>query len=303
MPDVDPNGPGTVTAENPSGPVATPEPGTSGPGGEPEDKTGTTETFYTGDVNALPPQLKDSYNNMLRDYHRKTEDLANRRKSMDEHERKAVLYDELSRDPAFVSYWNKLAQSGNQPQETPTAQGDIPLPITPEEWQQIHEGPEGFVKVMDKYLQERNKPVQEKLRAFETDAIKRTAAEAIDEFADEKTPDGKLRYPLFKTFRENYPEVLVGILNQEPEAKNPSEYGRRLKNAYEKTVKFYNAIYEEGKKVGQGILQRKAEGSSEMPTIPVKEPAYQGKDPRKLTVREARELAEQRVRVPLSYTT
>src|SRR5882724_9055989 len=81
-------------------PGASQEPVSSGSGtvqtnGSEAPATAPSEdSFYSGDPNSLPPELKQAYTNMLKDYKQKTTSIADVRK-------KAEAYDGLSKDQRF----------------------------------------------------------------------------------------------------------------------------------------------------------------------------------------------------------
>ena len=70
-----------------------------------------------------------------------------------------------------------------------------------------------------------------------------------------------------------------------------------LTDAYQNAKRVYSEIFEEGRKAGLTRTQQKVSQQTE---IPATGPAqiYSGSDPKKLSVREALELAQKGIKVP-----
>lgn len=119
----------------PSPEAATPETapaegeGTAESGGEAKEQGAPSFTHV--DPNTLSPELRGTYDNMLRDYKSKTGELAEQRKGLTDSQEKARLYDEISKDEAFVSYWNK---PGKQDTPEPNVSQETPKEISEDDW-------------------------------------------------------------------------------------------------------------------------------------------------------------------------
>lgn len=238
------------SAANPAPSEPAPTPGTSQPS---SDATGqgasAEETFTQVNPNTLPPQLRESYNNMLRDYKAKTTGIADRvktetEKATQEYRDKADWYDKILGQEEFVKQWNTYVDRINQ--ETAAREND----------------PQA---VMQKELAQLKAQVQES-----------TTLEAINTFANAKNEKGELAHPDFDKLNSisvgefdtgNGKRAQMSMLNvaiRMAEGDTPQE---RIANGYKSANAVYNAIYEEGKKAGLGRMQTKALSSSEPPTI------------------------------------
>lgn len=246
MPDLENSTPG-------SGPVATAEPPTTTQGTVPTGSDAgqgapTEEGFTHVDPRTLPPQLRATYDNMLRDYKEKTTRLSETIKSETEkatqaYREKADFYDQFSSREDAVKWWNEYVQRVKN-QET-TQEGDPVL------------------SQMKQQLQEMN----EKIQISELSQV----TEAFAEAADEK---GTKLHPEF----DNLNNIAIGQLNNGKEAedfsllracvelspgKTPQE---KLANGYKTAKQTYDAIFDAGKKAGMGRLQTKVLNGTNPPS-------------------------------------
>lgn len=234
---------------------------TSGSQGVSGEAQPTEEQFGGVDIKSLPPELKQKYDAMLRDYKEKTTKLAEERKKFDPISKKAEALDQLLQDQKFIE-WYKSTQEP-QPAEN----------VEPLSEQEI---------------------LKRELMAMKTELIDREAKETILSFSSEVDDKGQKLRPDFEELSDI---GLIGGYLQIYPAKGKSEFKAKLNEAYEFAKGIANKFKEAGRKQAYEEMQRKAAGATLPPQTGAKG-TYDGIDPRKLTAAEAVEYARQGKRVP-----
>lgn len=254
------------TSEAPAAPTAE-APGEAAP---------SEETFLSGDVKSLPPELRKHYDNMLRDYKKKTGEIADVRK-------KADFFDQLSKDQRVVEFVNKLSR-GEQDAEKQLEKAKQEIELSDEEFEKGLSSKSEFLKMMSKVARESNADLQTKLEETRAQLMETKKAESIDAFAEQGHQD---IYDL-----ENY-----GFISYQFRV-NPQ---MRLEDAYANAKQVHDDIYKKGFEKGradlQASMQKKIAASTEKPTASPGA-AYTGPDPKKLTAAEALAWARKGVVVP-----
>lgn len=259
-----------VTDNQNSGPVANGT-GTAPASGQANGQAAPTDELFKGvDPNQLPPEARKHYDNMLRDYREKTEKLSAERKKYDGYDafkEKAELYDQLAAQEEFVKMWNEHVQKAN--------------------------GSQGGSK--DPAIAQMEKEVQE----MKQKNSQREALEVVSAFQDAVDDKGEKLHPHFDKFNS----IMLGthaehgefsLLRAATELVPGANTQEKLANAYKQVESLYNSIFEEGRKHQAGKNLSKFRNSTEAPTISTDKGVFTG-DPKSLSAREARELAEKRV--------
>ncbi len=203
------------------------------------------ESFTSLDPRTLPPQLKASYDNMLKDYKAKTSSLSERikaesAKAAEAYRQEAEQYRTIAGQEKFVEMWNKYVQE-SQSQGQPT-DGDPKLT----------------------QLEQKFEEINQKLQAAETNQIMEAFADAVNEKGQKlhadfdelnstsivKTPDGK-------------DFSLLNLCVKLAPGANPQE---KLANGYKFAKQAYSGIFEAGRKAGMGRLQAKIQNGTQPPT-------------------------------------
>jgi hypothetical protein len=271
--------PGSDSAANPS-PEPTQSTGTVQPSGQADGRQSapTEESFTNLDPNTLPPQLKAAYNSMLRDYKTKTTEIAEQRKKYsdyDTHKQRSELYEQLASQEEFVKQWNEHVQKQNG-QVNQNGQEQDPI--------------QAKIQAIEKQLNEEKSVRQE-----------RELADVVDSFSTAKDDKGVLLNPDFDILNN----IVVGknaqgeeysLLRTSIEFAQGATPQERLANGYKNAKAIRDQIIEEGRKQGMGKMLSKVRNSTEAPTITSDKQVFNG-DPKNLSVREARELAEKGMRV------
>lgn len=254
--------------------------GTTQPSGEAgQGATGSENFLPQGvDINTLPPAVRaelDRINKeMVRGFTAKTQELAEQRKKYegyDTYKQKADLYEQIASQEEFVRQWNEYVKKvGGQGQ---AGQGD---PNDP------------------------NVKLQAEVQEIKTELERAKAGEIVEAFSsakDEKT--GELLHPDFEALHS----VVIGgnekvgeysLLRAAVDLAPGATQQERLANGYKAAKAVRDAILEEGRKQGMGKMLARARNSSEAPTLSTEKGVFTG-DPKNLSAREARELAEKRV--------
>jgi len=276
-------------------PVATSEPVSSETGtaqtngSEAAGAAPSEETFYSGDPNSLPPELKQAYTNMLKDYKNKTMSIADVRK-------KAELYDSVSKDQRFVDYWKGLNQSQKAEYKEQKAEVEKKLgeKISDEDFTKAFNSKDDFLSFFEKAVQEVAGKDRKKIEKLEQQLSVKEAADVVESFAteiDKKT--GQPARPDFYALDED--QLITGYLNVNPPENTTQEaYVQKLNEAYGWAKAVSQKYYEKGRAEALQIIQKKAANSTEPPTTSSKG-AYTG--PKIPSVREAIELAKKGQRV------
>lgn len=235
------------------------------------------QSFTKIDPKTLPPQLRESYNNMLRDYKEKTTQISERvkteaEKAAEAYKQKAELYDQLAGQEEFVKKWNEYVEQANQ----------------------LQVGQESNLELakMKQDLQR----IQQSIQMSELSEVTKAFAEAENEKGEKLRPDfeklneieiGSLQTPEGK---ETY-SILRASVELSP-GKTPQE---KLANGYAQAKKLYDTIYEEGRKAGLERVQRKVLNGSQPPSQGSGDITLTEKRPK--NAREALELARKGIAV------
>jgi len=249
------------------------------------------ESFSSVDPKTLSPEMQAIYKSLQSDYSKKTQSIADVRK-------KAEAYDQVSRDQRFVDYWRGLnqPQKANFKEQKAEVEKTLGQKITDEEFQKSFESKDAYLSMQEKIAQLAFEKSQQRIQELENKLTVKEANDVISAFRDESGKDGKPVRPDFDSLEED--GLITGYLRvNPPEGKSQSDYLSRLNEAYTWSKQISQKHYERGRSEALKIIQAKAAASSEPPTGSAKG-AYTGPDPRKLTVREAMDLAKKGIRVP-----
>jgi hypothetical protein len=221
--------------------------GTVPPNGEANDGVAPAgeETFTKVDPKTLPPQLRQSYENMLRDYKEKTTKISETIKSESSKEavayrQQAEAYDQIAQQEEFVRQWNEYVQkSQNQTKEEP---GDPKLSQLEAKFQEINQ----------------------KLQLSEMSQITEAFADAVNEKGVKLHPEfDELNSLSIGQVQDGEDFSLLRACVELAQGSNPQE---KLANGYKSAKAAYNAIFESGKKAGMGRVQAKVMNGSQPPT-------------------------------------
>lgn len=254
------------------------------------------ESFFTGDPKTLPPELQQAYKNMLKDYKQKTQDIAETRK-------KAQAYDQLSADQRFRDYWSGLSrqEKADFKQEKAKAEEALGQRISDDEFAKAFESKDSFLNLLKRVVDDSRSQDQARIQELEQKLTVSEAADVVEAFATEMGPDGKTIRSDFYELNDPKYQLITGYLSvNPPDKQTPEAYRDRLNEAYSWAKSLTQDFYARGKNEALSIIQKKAAASSEMPTQAAKG-AYTGPDPKKVSVREAMELAKKGIRIPQVY--
>ena len=280
MTDLSNASPAQASAASPAMGTPASSSGTIQPTGEAGQSATSTENFipHGMDLNTLPPaaraELERINKEMVRGFTAKTQKLAEDTKKyegFDAFKQKAELYEQFAAQEDFVRQWNEhvhkqSGQNGQAGQNDPNAE-------------------------MRAKLQE----IESKMQQSELTQI----VEAFSETQDEK---GQLMNPDFDALnnvtlgktQQGEEFSLLRACIELSEGNSPQE---KLANGYKSAKMIRDQILEEGRKQGMGKMLSKVRNSTEAPSpITSDKQSFNG-DAKKLSVREARELAEKGVLV------
>lgn len=239
---------GTATAEMPPEPTT----GTVPQNGDATGEQGapvSEETFTRVDPKTLPPQLRSTYDNMLKDYKTKTTALsetikAESAKAAEAFKSKAELYDQIATQEEFVRQWNEYVQKSQ-------AQGQNPQEGDP------------VLSQMKAQIQEMN----QKIQLSEMSQITEAFIEAVDDKGTKLHPEFDALNNIVLGSMQNGQKaeefsLLRACIELSP-GKTPQE---KLANGYKSAKASYDAIFEAGKKAGMGRLQTKMQNGSQPPS-------------------------------------
>lgn len=208
-----------------------------------QSTTDTDKGFTNIDPKTLPPTLKSVYDNMLRDYTKKTMSISERVKSetakgLEQFKAKAEMYDQVIGNEQFVKQWNEYVQKANQ---------------------SVQNGQNPSDEVTAK-LQE----LEKKFKTTES-------LETINAFADAKDEKGESLHPDFDKFSSikigTHPESGdYDLLRTAIELAPGNSTMEKLENGYKMAKAVYDNIFEEGKKAGMGRVNAKARNGSFTPS-------------------------------------
>lgn len=253
------------------------------------------DQFSNIDPETLPPELQAVYKNLQADYTKKTQSIAERTK-------KADSYDQISKDPRFVEYWNGLnrQQKAEFKEQKAEAEKKIGEVISNEEFQSAFQDKDAWLEMIAKVAREANAKDRKEIESLKQYKTVTEASNIVESFATEAGPDGKALRPDFYALDED--GLINGFLrvNSPEKGYSAEEYPSKLNEAYNWAKSLSQKYYEKGRSEALARIQQKVATSTNAPTQAVKG-AYTGPDPKKLSVREAMELAKKGQRVPQVY--
>jgi len=288
----------TLAQPSPSATLSTTAPAQS-PSSQSPTSDPQEETLFKGDRSKMTPAEIESEKNMLRDYKKKTEQVAMERKKF-EQERNALLekaqkYESLQKDERFLNYLKTIAPETQAQAQELTAQQKFDLGITDEEYQKSFESKEGFFALQQKIHEKLNQSLYEKVNQLEAKDITTEAQNVIDAFVSEKDEKGNVLRPHYQSFLED--GLIDGFIRLNPaDQNNPDAWAERLSQAYDFSSKIREKYYKMGQESVTASLQKKQAASTQMPSATMGDASFSG-DPLKLTDREAFELAKKGIRV------
>lgn len=242
------------------------------------------ETFYSGDPNTLPPQLREAYKNMLRDYKQKTQSVAEKAKQYEsqaqEQASKAEFLDKLTKDSRFVDWYNSLSASEKQAAGNGQSPEEL---VSQEEWIEAQSDPKKFAEIISRVTDAKVASI-ENMRQSKNDASEFISA--FSEAVDEKT--GKKLRPDFDELAE------LGIVNMfldKIPAESKSDWGKALTSSYKSAKDLYEKIYTKGKSDALSSLKQKEARSTTPPSSSSSSDIENIPNPEKLTVAQAVALA------------
>lgn len=284
----------TAVVTDPAGAGAT---GTveAGSGQATEQGASTQDNFSNIDPKTLPPELQAVYKNLQADYTKKTQSIAERAK-------KADSYDQISRDPRFVEYWSGLnkQQKADFKDQKAEAEKRLGEKIPDDRFQKAFESKDGFLDLIAEVVKETSAKDRKEIDDLKQYRTVNEASSIVESFATEAGPDGKPLRPDFYGLDED--GLINGFLrlNAPDKGYSASEYPGKLNEAYSWAKTLSQKYYEKGKQEALARIQEKVKTSSHPPTQAVKG-AYSGGDPKKLSVREAMDMAKRGERIPQNY--
>lgn len=220
--------------------------GTAQPGGDANGQGAPADSGFTRvDPNTLPPQLRSTYDNLLRDYKEKTTKLSETVKSESAaFKQRAELYDQLSGQEEFVKQWNEYVQKVNAKQQESQAVQGLP----PDIQQKLQK-----VDLIEQKMQQ-------------TEAL-----EVINAFENALDDKGQKVHADFGKFAEiqigTHPQAgEYSLLRAAVELAPGNTTQEKLANGYKIAQQAYSAIYEEGRKAGMGRLQARVLNGTQPPS-------------------------------------
>src|SRR4029077_4405472 len=287
-----PDGTATIEASvtgTDTGTTATPAAGTPAPeqgatGGTPQ--AASPESFTDVDPQTLPPELQGRYKSMLADYTRKTQAIAEIRK-------KADYYDQLARDQRVVEFVQGLSkrQKAEFKEQKAEVEKKLGEKISDEEFAKGFQSKDDFLSLIERVVQERSVKDQKKIEQLEQKVTVADAGDVVESFATQVDPmTGAPVRPDFYALDED--QLITGYLTiNQPEEASEMAYLNKLNEAYTWPKAVTQKYYEKGRTDALKRIEQKAAGPTEPRTSAAKG-AYTGPDPKKLSVREAMDLAK-----------
>lgn len=297
---VEGNSGGTMVA-TPMGQATTSSNGTpENTGGQALGSASSEETFTQVDPKTLSPELQGHYKALQADYTRKTQALAEERKRNVEFEKKAKSYDELTNDQRVKDYLAGLSRGERAEFREQKAEAEKRLgeKIGDEEFAKAFESKDNFLSLLERVVEDKRSKDQKKIETLEQKVGTRDAMDVVDFVASEI--DAETKQPLRPDFYSLDEDRLISGYLQVNPAKTPSEYKDRVTEAYNWAKQISAKYYEKGKAEALKIIQTKAAGSTEPPTVTANG-AYTGPDPKTVDVAEAVAMARKKIRVPHNY--
>ncbi len=240
--------PAAEVVDNPSGPIDT-APGTGTTGGQAPGATPSDDLFKGVDPNRLPPEIKQSYNDMLRDYREKTAKIqetikAEIARSTEPLKTKAEFYDQIAQQEEFVRQWNEYVQK-QQSQGTQAEAGD---PVLSQMKQQIQE-------------------MNQKIQLTELSQVTEAFADAVNEKGEKIHADFDRLNDISIGQLQNGPKAedfsLLRACVELAKGASPQE---KLTNGYKQAKAMHDQIFEAGRKAGMGRVQAKVLNGTNPPS-------------------------------------
>lgn len=205
------------------------------------------ETFTKVDPRTLPPALRQSYDNMLRDYKEKTTKLSETIKSeaakaTEAYRAKAEFYDQIAAQEEFVKQWNDHVQKSQAANNGQTETGDPAL----------------------SKMEQKIKEMSEKLQMTEMSQVTDAFAEAVNEKGEKLHPDFDMLNSI--SIGKHNGTDDYSLLRAAIELATGNSPQEKLAVGYKEAKRIYDSIFEQGKKAGMGRLQAKALNGSLPPT-------------------------------------
>lgn len=249
------------------------------------------ESFTSIDPKTLTPELQALHKQLLGDYTKKTMSIADVRK-------KAEAYDKVASRSDFKDWWSgaSVQQKAEYREQKQEAEKRLGEKISDQEFTKAFDSKEDFLSFMERLQQIGNEKSQKKIEKLEQQLSEKDAQDTVDSFATEVGQDGKPVRPDFYSLDED--QLISGFLRINPAKDNSRDaYVERLNQAYAWSKAVSQKYYEKGRSEALQVIQKKAAASTEPPTQAAKG-AYTGPDPKKMSVREAMDLAKKGIRVP-----
>lgn len=274
----------------------------NGQAGSQDQGASVEETFSNIDPKTLPPELQALHKNLQADYTKKTQAIAQKAKEIAEAQKKAQAYDQLTADQRFRDYWSNLSRKEQTDFKEQKAEAEKSLgqKISDEEFAKSLETKDGFLNLLKRVVDDTRSQDQQRIQELEQSKMESEAADVVEMFASEMGPDNKPLRPDFKELDTKY-NLITGYLTVNPvQERTQAAYLNKLNEAYSWAKTMTQDFYNKGKADALSAIQKKAATSTQMPTNAAKS-SYAGPDPKKLTVREAIELAKRGTRIPQVY--
>lgn len=273
-------------------PAATGTPDQNGQAATQAQSAPAEESFSSVDPKTLPPELQAVYKSMQADYTKKLAPLAETRK-------KAEAFDKVASRSDFKDWWggaSKQQKADFKEQQKAEIEKTMGQKITDERFTKAFESKDGFLDLIAEVAKEIGGKSQKKIEKLEQQLSVKDAQDLATSFATEVGKDGKVIRPDFDELEEQ--NLISGFLAvNQPENSSAQAQLAKLNEAYGWAKAVSQKFYEKGKAEALQIIQKKAAASTEPPTQAAKG-AYTGPDPKKITARDAMELAKKGIRVP-----
>lgn len=283
--------PTSEVASGQTAPATTETPSQNGSATTQGQSAPAEESFSSIDPKTLSPELLAVYKNLQADYTKKTMSIADVRK-------KAEAFDKVSSRSDFKDWWGGASkeQKADFKEQKAVIEKTLGEKITDTEFNDAFLSKDGFLNLLARVSQMQGENSQKKIEKLEQQLSVKDAADVVESFATEMGNDGKPVRPDFYSLDED--QLITGYLQvNQPENTSQQAYIAKLNDAYSWAKTVSQKYYEKGKSEALQIIQKKAAASSEPPTNAAKG-AYTGPDPKKMSVREALELAKKGIRVP-----
>lgn len=281
----------SAPAQGQTAPASTGTPSPNGPAATQAQSAPAEESFSSVDPNTLPPEMQAIYKSLQADYTKKTMSIADVRK-------KADAYDAVSKDQRFVDYWKGLnkTQKADYKEQKQEAEKRLGEKISDDDFQKAFNSKDDFLGLLERVYKDGSEKSQKTIETLEQRLSVKEAQDVVESFATEVGKDGKAVRPDFYSLDED--NLITGFLKvNPPEDTSQGAYVNKLNEAYGWAKTLSQKYYEKGKSEALQIIQAKAAASTEPPTSSSKG-AYTGPDPKKMTARDAIELAKKGIRVP-----